>query len=113
MSNSTSDTSAQRNMKHMRRALGFYPFAKERGTHEFELINARIVDWLKSKKISGHNARDNFGLIAEFCETLATDLYEKRVLDTLNECYSLAFASTFSAMGSFESYLSYKRKRDD
>jgi len=102
-----------RNSKHMRRALGFYPFHKDRAPQDFEGINKRVVDWLKEKKISGNNAREHFGLLAEFAETLATDMFEKGVLQTLNECYSLAFATVFAAIGSFESYLSHKRKRDE
>lgn len=108
------ELSAQRNSKHMRNALGFYPFAaKDAEGSGWESTNARAVEWLRESKISGRNAREKYGEIAAFAEILAAEEWAHKSLPSLEACRGLAFATLFAAMGSFEAFLSRKRRAPD
>ena len=98
---------ANRNGKHMRSALGFYPSNTE-GDELYETINDSCLHFLKTNKVSGRNARSKFKEMAVFCQDYSTILTNQRGVD-YETTLSLVYASLYSAVGSFESYLSRKR----
>ena len=95
--------SGRRNAQYMRKSLGFFPCAKS-DSDFFETLNLRAVSFLANQKISGHNARDKFDLIGSYAEGEAEWMKSEGRPETMNACYTLAFATVFAAMGSYDSY---------
>ena len=106
--------SAVRNARHMRKFAGFYPTDKDQENATwFVSLNERCIAWLKENKISGKNAREHFGEMSKFASDEAQALYEQtKLFPTVDEFYTLTYATLLSAMGSFENFLSLKRKRE-
>ena len=92
----------------------FYPTEKDQENASwFVRLNERCVNWLKEKKISGKNAREHLGDISKFASDEAQELFEQtKLYPTVDEFYTLTYATLLSAMGSFENFLSLKRKRE-
>ena len=94
---------------YMRKSLGFYPTEKSK-SEEFECIHKDVVSWLKLKKITGKNMKENLTLVSEYANELSLILVSKNIcLST--DSLALAYATIFSATGSYESYITRLRSK--
>ena len=109
---SHSEISANRTAQYMRKALGYYPTDKDKSDF-FPALNDRVVEFLKKKGITGRNAREHFADISVFAEKEANVLLAEKACDSLDACYTLSYSTVLTAIGNFESYLSYQRKNSD
>jgi hypothetical protein len=99
-----------RNAKYMRSSLGFFPLDRSQ-SKAFNTLNAKCLEFLKTNKINGRNARAKYAEIAAFSENEAEFLFAEQILDSQSACKTLAFATVFAAIGSYEAYLSRKREK--
>ena len=109
---SHSEISANRTAQYMRKALGYYPTDKDK-SESFSASNERVIEFLKKKGISGRNAREHFAEISIFAEEEANVLLREKACETLDACFTLSYSTVLTAIGNFESYLSYQRKNSD
>jgi hypothetical protein len=109
---SHSEISANRTAQYMRKSLGFYPTDKEK-SNSFTASNERVIEFLKKQNISGRNAREHFAAISVFAEQEANVLLSEKACESLDACFTLAYSTVLTAIGNFESYLSYQRKNSD
>lgn len=101
--------SGRRNAQHMRNAMGFFPCEKS-SSDFFDTLNLRAVSWLAKEKVNGRNAREKFEAIGLFAEGEAEWIQSQNYLENITACYTLAYATIFSAIGSFESYNKHKNE---
>lgn len=116
------EDSASRNSHHMRGAVGFYPTTKgnDGEWRVYKILNANVVEWLREHRISGANAREHMKEIAEFAANEARSLWDnvrrdrdlEGLLPNEKSCLAYVYSAIYGAMGSFESYLSRKRRRE-
>jgi hypothetical protein len=105
--------SALRNARHMRHAVGFYPTEKDQENAQWFLdLNDSCVEWLKEMKISGKNARKNLAEMSKFASGQAQALVDDQVFQSIDEAYTMTYATLLTAVGSFERFLSSQRKRE-
>lgn len=105
--------SALRNARHMRHAMGFYPTEKDQENAQWFLdLNDSCVEWLKDMKISGKNARKSLAEMSKFASDRAQALVDDHVFQSIDEAYTMSYATLLTAVGSFERFLSSQRKRE-